>query len=152
MKTPMGYAVDGHNDIFVVLFEEFCEDFYRRLLDDPNISKLANHYARYVRANQKTELPLLDLALIQAIKKGKVGVAMFLLDEGADPDCKDDEKIPALHLAAGKGLARVMHRLLQGTGASCDPLDSKEKTPLDYAQEAVHKEAEDLLKTFMLTV
>jgi ankyrin repeat protein len=140
--TPLSYAMRGNDEIFVLLFEEFCEKYYRMDPANTHRSTLANHYARCINTNKATSSQLLDLALIYAIEKAKIGVVTLLLDEGAKPDCLDDEHIPALHRAirligessaSAKAEDIVALLLMRGADPSIKSKDEKGEPSLHVA-------------------
>ena len=54
----------------------------------------------------------IELALVWACKFGRSDVARALLDLGVDPAAKDNDKMSALHWAAGRGMLEIMEMLL----------------------------------------
>jgi ankyrin repeat protein len=78
--------------------------------------------------------------MIDAIAKGKAGVVRYLLDHGANPNCKDDNKIPALHRAIQlvsedytKGHAVLGLLLDRGADPSIKSSDEKGESGLHIA-------------------
>lgn len=83
--------------------------------------------------------------LLEAVASADEGLVQALLDAGADPDAVDPEfGTTALHLAAHKGYAGVVRRLVHRR-ADVNAADSHGLTPLMLAACGDHAEVADVL-------
>ena len=76
-------------------------------------------------------------ALHWAVAWGRDVVVDYLLDQGADVACRDDEGLTALHLAAKKGYTetRVLQRLLSANGCAVNLQCDAGMTALHHAAQ-----------------
>ena len=86
-----------------------------------------------------------DRDLIEAIKKGHVAIVHAFLAKGASANARDAKGGPALHWAAGRGVADVV-RLLIRSGADVRALDAGGKSALDIARGKGRAEIADILE------
>ncbi|KAM0294460.1 hypothetical protein ACHAPM_011199 [Fusarium culmorum] len=141
-KSPLNHALEGDDEIFVLLFEAFCEKHYATDPKFADRSTFANHYARCIKTNKNSSAGPLDQALIYAIDNARIGVVKLLLDENADPNCLDDKHIPALHHAIllmsksftsmkGKDITNLL--LMRGSDPSIKSKDERRESCLHIA-------------------
>ena len=72
-----------------------------------------------------------------ACEVGATGIAMLLLDHGADPNAKASDVVTPLHMAALRGDAMLIARLLEA-GARADTVNHAGKTARELALEHGH--------------
>lgn len=78
-------------------------------------------------------IPVLECAIVNAVKSENLSIVSTLIDAGADVNTKTDQKkITALHLAAMLNELALIEKLLS-LGADVNALDCENKTPLQYA-------------------
>ncbi len=75
----------------------------------------------------------LERDLIEAVKKGHVGIVHAFLSKGADANARDRNSDPALHWAAARGRLDIVTLLLQHN-ADSTTTDSAGSTALDIAR------------------
>ncbi len=83
-------------------------------------------------------------ALFQHIRKGDSERAMKIIEQGIDPDAREDNRYSLLHAAARQGMTDVA-KLLIWKGAELDARDGQRSTPLMAAAYAGHAETAELL-------
>lgn len=71
-------------------------------------------------------------------------LALLFLEYGANPNIRGQNERTSLHFACKEGMVDMANELL-ANGAIIDAVDSKGKTPLDYAIDAHHRETVILL-------
>jgi ankyrin repeat protein len=85
--------------------------------------------------------------LMRAVSSGYLDAVEVLLGSGrAELEAREESGATALHIAAGRGFASIVRRLLE---AGAEPLssDGEGRTPAEVARMLGHKEAEALLRT-----
>jgi ankyrin repeat protein len=85
-----------------------------------------------------------DTYLMEAIRRGSLDMATFLLDRGAEIEGTDDLGATALMRGAAEGRADIVTRLLD-RGADVNHDDWSDQTPLSEAAVNGHREIVDLL-------
>ena len=73
-------------------------------------------------------------ALHYAAMGDQVGVAQFLLEQGANVNCVDDDEATPLHLAAYMDAVAMTQWLIEH-GANVDARDAEDQLPVDHADE-----------------
>jgi ankyrin repeat protein len=73
-------------------------------------------------------------------------VDVLLASGGAELDAREESGATALHIAAGRGYAKIVARLLEA-GARPLATDGAGRTPAEVARMQGHADAEALLKT-----
>lgn len=137
-KTPLHYAkARGHPRSFSLMFENACMDIrkdYNEFLKIEDGEDFIPYYS--INCNGISDNPerSKELALIKAINRQKEDLAIVLLSGDVDPSCKDEEQVPALHLAARHGMTSVVEGLLD-QGADPLSLDGQGRTVLLSALE-----------------
>jgi ankyrin repeat protein len=124
-KTPMHYALaGGHTGIFAALFERACSDLGTtsfREIDDAG--EFVTFYCASNESSCKSDngQRSKEIAMMNAIKRGKSAVIDVLLRAGADPSCKNEEGFSAIHLAiqrkSSEGMPDKTLEILLGYGA-----------------------------------
>jgi len=90
--------------------------------------------------------PELGAKLITAVKAGRVEEAKRLLEEGADPNARDERGFTPLHLACARGNQELVELLLE-RGADPNAVGGAGVTPLHVAAYGGHRSvAEALLR------
>jgi cytohesin len=76
-----------------------------------------------------------DNQLREAAENGELIVVQTALQNGADPNAKDEDGRTPLHYAAEKGHAEIVKVLLK-RGADPRIADNRGRIPLDYANDS----------------
>jgi ankyrin repeat protein len=84
-------------------------------------------------------------ALHAGASRGGAEIVKMLLDEGADPNAKQERGFVPLHSAAANGNTAVVELLLKH-GARADAKSDDGKTPADMAAEGGHKDVAEMLR------
>ncbi|MGE0206986.1 MAG: ankyrin repeat domain-containing protein [Candidatus Babeliales bacterium] len=90
--------------------------------------------------NNKGQTPL-----AWASYKGHTGMAQLLLDNGANPELKDNEEKTPFQWASGAGKLEIMKLLFGTKKCLINQQDKNKQTALHWAVWGVHKEATDQL-------
>lgn len=86
-----------------------------------------------------------EKAMCQAAKEGNISDLNFLIkQEGININAQHKKKTTALHCAVKNGHANCVEVLLKTNNADKKILDSRNKTPLDYAKESNNPEIKKL--------
>ena len=117
IETPLGLAVtNGHYDVVLALLE-----------------------------HGKSLITSCGKPLVQAARKGRTKMVMFLCDNGADMSHTDPSGQTALHKACISGHKNLVEFLLSKPQITVDPLDQSNRTPLYFAAERGYLEIVNLL-------
>jgi ankyrin repeat protein len=95
--------------------------------------------------NSPSKNPLNAAPVQSAAAAGHVKIVMLLLNNGADPNVREQGGYTPLHAAAQNGDAQMIRALLL-KGAQINAKSNDGKLPIDLAIEAGHKDAAALLK------
>ena len=86
----------------------------------------------------------LERELFEAVRRGDASRVEGLLEKGVNPDCKDENGLTPLHIAAKLGRVEVI-KVLFVRGADPNSRDRNSATPLHLAAESGQEEAVRLL-------
>lgn len=95
--------------------------------------------------NSHSKNPLSAAPLQSAAAAGHGKIVMLLLNNGADPNVREQGGYTPLHAAAQNGDAQMIRALLL-KGAQINARSNDGKLPTDFATEGGHKDAAALLK------
>lgn len=96
---------------------------------------------KQIEIAQKTGLS----PLIRAIKKQRIKEVLTLMTRGYSPNKQDDAGVTSLHYAAKTGNVEIINLLLEHHANAAIP-DKNKQFPVDWAKEAGHREAENILQ------
>jgi ankyrin repeat protein len=97
------------------------------------------------RVNSPSQNKMRVTPLHSAAAGGHTAIVKLLLQNGADPNAREDGDFTPLHAAAQNGDADSVRSLLF-EGADANAKTAEGKTPMDYAVEAGKANAVDVLK------
>ncbi len=130
------------------LVNAFAEDGFQPL----GLASFFGHYetAEFLiksgaQVNSHSKNPLSAAPLQSAAAAGHVKIVMLLLNNGADPNVREQGGYTPLHAAAQNGDAQMIRALLL-KGAQINAKSNDGKLPIDLAAESGHKDAAALLK------
>ncbi len=82
-------------------------------------------------------------------QRGLTRGVLCLLENGADPNIKDDKGRTPMHIIAQKGVGKNQVQVLIEHGGDTNIRDADGKTPLDYAQKAKKKSVKNFLTEYI---
>lgn len=129
--TPSRHPTEQYSTVFAAASSGDLATLKKDIAADPAL----------VTATEWEGLTLLD----DAVDKGHVEAAEYLLKSGANVSAATTDGRTALHIAAQHGDVKMMAMLLDH-GAAIDKVDGRGWTPLDRAITWGHQEAANFLK------
>lgn len=111
---------------------------------DPSKPPCAQEAARAAPAPLAARRPELGAKLVAAVRAGRAEEARRLLEEGADPNARDERGFTPLHIACARGDAGIAELLLE-RGADPNAVGAAGVTPLHVAAYGGHRGVVELL-------